>query len=44
MQSRTEYSESEITEKIVGEWYVRKNEAIEKGIAHDVVHSLRDIF
>ena len=31
-------------EKIVGEWYVRKEEALEKGVAHQVVNSLDEIF
>lgn len=37
VQKRTDYTEEEIMEKIVGEWYVRKDEAIEKGVAHEVI-------
>ena len=37
MKERTLYSEEEIMENIVGEWYVRKDEAVQKGIAHEIV-------
>lgn len=37
MKERTLYSEEEISENIVTEWYVRKEEAIEKGVCHEIV-------
>ena len=37
MKDRTLYTEEEITENIVTEWYVRKDEAVEKGICHEIV-------
>lgn len=37
MKDRTLYSEEEITENIVTEWYVRKEEALEKGVCHELV-------
>ncbi len=40
MMLHTHYSEEEIMEKIVGEWYVRQEEAIKKGVAHEVVTDL----
>jgi len=43
MLSRTSYSTEEVMEKIVGEWYVRKNEAIEKGVCDKVITSLEEI-
>lgn len=43
MIQHTKYSIEEIGEKIVGEWYVRKEEAITKGIAHEVVTNLAEL-
>lgn len=43
MTERTKYTVEEINEKISGEWYIRKDEAIEKGVAHKVITSLADI-
>ena len=40
MLEHTKYSEEEVSTKIVGEWYVRKEEAIEKGVAHEVISDL----
>ena len=40
MKDRTLYTEEEITENIVTEWYVRKDEAVEKGICHEVVNDI----
>ena len=37
MKERTLYTEEEITENIVTEWFVRKEEALEKGIAHELI-------
>lgn len=37
MKDRTLYTEEEITDNIVTEWYVRKDEALEKGICHEIV-------
>ena len=36
----TNYTEEQVTEKIVGEWYVRKDEAIENGVAHAIVDDI----
>ena len=44
MEYHTKYTKEELMEKIVGEWYVRKEEALEKGVAHQVVNSLDEIF
>lgn len=40
MKERTLYSEEEIMENIVTEWYVRKDEATKKGVAHEVVNDI----
>lgn len=40
MKDRTLYTEEEITENIVTEWYVRKDEAVEKGICHEIVNDI----
>lgn len=40
MKERTLYTEDEITENIVTEWYVRKNEALDKGICHEIVSDI----
>ncbi len=40
LAQHTNYEEEEIAEKIIGEWYVRKDEALEKGVAHAVVSDL----
>lgn len=44
MLEHTTYSEEEVANKIVGEWYVRKDEAIEKGIAHKVINDISILF
>ena len=40
MKERTLYTEEEIAENIVTEWYVRKDEALEKGVCHEVVSDI----
>ena len=40
MKERTLYTEEEIMENIVTEWYVRKDEALEKGVCHEVVKDI----
>lgn len=40
MVAHTNYQVGEVSEKIVGEWYVRQDEALEKKVAHEVVTSL----
>lgn len=40
MKDRTLYTEEEITENIVTEWYVRKDEALEKGICDAIVKDI----
>lgn len=44
MLEHTDYSEEEVANKIVGEWYVRKDEAIEKGVAHKVINDISMLF
>lgn len=44
MLEHTDYSEEEVANKIVGEWYVRKDEAIEKGVAHKVITDISMLF
>lgn len=43
MLKHTKYTEEEVLEKIVGEWYIRKQEAIEKGVCDKVIESLDEI-
>lgn len=43
MLQHTKYTEEEVIEKIVGEWYIRKEEAIGKGICDKVIDSLDEI-
>lgn len=40
MKDRTLYTEEEITDNIVTEWYVRKDEALEKGICHEIINDI----
>lgn len=40
MKDRTLYTEEEITDNIVTEWYVRKDEALEKGICHEIISDI----
>lgn len=44
MLEHTAYTEEEVANKIVGEWYVRKDEAVEKGIAHEVINNISMLF
>ena len=44
MLEHTDYSGEEVANKIVGEWYVRKDEAIEKGVAHKVINDISMLF
>lgn len=44
MLEHTTYTEEEVANKIVGEWYVRKDEAVEKGIAHEVINKISMLF
>lgn len=44
MLEHTTYTEEEVANKIVGEWYVRKDEAVEKGIAHEVINNISMLF
>ena len=44
MKDRTLYSEEEIAENIVTEWYVRKEEALEKGVTHEIVNEISVMF
>lgn len=40
----TTYSEEAVAEKIVGEWYIRKDEALENGVVHDVITDMSMLF
>ena len=37
MVEHTKYTEEEVGEKIIGEWYVRKDEALEKGVCDEII-------
>lgn len=43
MMSHTNYTEEEIMEKIVGEWYVRQEEAVIKGVVDEIVTDLDNL-
>lgn len=40
MEERTTYTSEEITDNIVTEWYVREEEALEKGVCHAVIEDI----
>lgn len=40
----TTYSEEAVAEKIVGEWYIRKDEALENGVVHGIVNDISMLF
>ena len=40
----TTYSEEAVAEKIGGEWYIRKDEALENGVVHGVVNDVSMLF
>lgn len=40
----TTYSEEAVAEKIVGEWYIRKDEALENGVVHGVINDVSMLF
>ena len=40
----TTYSEEAVAGKIVGEWYIRKDEALENGVVHGVVNDVSMLF
>lgn len=40
----TTYSEEAVAEKIVGEWYIRKDEALQNGVVHDVITDISMLF
>lgn len=43
MAAHTKFSKEEIEEKIVGEWYVRKDEAIKNGVCDKVIENLGEL-
>ena len=43
MNDRTTYSEEEIANRIVGEWYVSSEEAIENGVCDKVIDDLDEV-
>ena len=40
----TTYTEEAVAEKIVGEWYIRKDEALENGVVHGIVTDVSMLF
>lgn len=40
----TNYTAEQVAEKIVGEWYVRKDEAIQNGVAHAIVDDISKLW
>ena len=44
MMEHTKYDEEELAQKIVGEWYVYKDEAIREGVCDKVVDSLDELW
>ena len=40
MEERTTYTSEEITDNIVTEWFVREEEALEKGVCHEVIEDI----
>lgn len=40
----TNYTEEAVAEKIVGEWYIRKDEALENGVVHGIVNDVSMLF
>ena len=40
----TSYTEEAVDEKIVGEWYIRKDEALENGVVHGIVNNISMLF
>ena len=44
MVAHTTYTNEEVSNKIVGEWYIRKDEALEKGVAHHVINDISMLF
>lgn len=43
MANHTKYTEAEIADKIVGEWYIRKEEAVEKGVCQKIINDIDDL-
>lgn len=41
MKEMTSFTEEEISENIVTEWYIRKDEALEKGVCHEIVKDIK---
>ena len=40
----TTYTEEDVAEKIVGEWYIRKDEALENGVVHGIIEDVSMLF
>ena len=43
MEERTTYTSEEITDNIVTEWFVREDEALEKGVCHEVIEDIEGL-
>ena len=39
-----EHGKKAVAEKIVGEWYIRKDEALENGVVHEVITDISSLF
>jgi len=44
MVAHTKYTEEEVADNIGGEWYVRAKEALEKGVCHEILDDLSELF
>ena len=43
IKERTLYTDEEIAQSIIGEWYVHQEEALEKGVVQSVIENIEDI-
>lgn len=43
IKERTLYTNEEIAKNIIGEWYVRQEEALDKGIVQSVINSIEEV-
>ena len=43
IKERTLYTDEEIAKNIIGEWYVRQEEALEKGIVQSIINSIEEV-
>lgn len=43
MKESTNYTDEELADNIAGEWYVRANEALEKGVCHEIISDIKTL-